>query len=38
VLEFFITINDVTVCVGFYVKNLKGLDFHKVLKLAGPEA
>jgi hypothetical protein len=38
VLEFFVTINDVTICVGFYVKNLQGLNLHKVLKLAGPEA
>jgi len=38
VLEFIVAIDDVTILIGLYIKDLQGLNFHKILKLACPKA
>lgn len=37
-LEFIVAIDDVTILIGLYIKDLQGLNFHKILKLACPKA
>ena len=38
VLQLFVAVDNVTVCIRLDVEYLQGLDLHEVLQLTGPEA